>query len=398
MTYLTCSTYTWYYSRHSTHSTMLSLSFLSQNSLWPLIVSTLALVIVKATLVAIFPDASPDEHLVELHSEFLRPFGKSLFYDIYDTVFGLLMFAIFSFILSIPWSKWTSDDFCYSRFTVVHVMLGILAYTAIMIAPYTDTYFRETATDDWFVLVKKPSLIVGWIAILAVELLGTSPSHWTSHFTALVLSLNVFEAAFLGFVKEGQYISGLVLIFIVPFSPMIYVDRQQKILTSTTDYEQHPAFWAYCYKKNPLPTKWYYRLYCLALLSMGMLNDYFAKYGLMVPLTLCIPLLVTEVKAFHSEPECRFEKYTEIFFLLRVTPLWFNTIYGLAFREVWLSYFDSSFQGHFTFVIENVYVRNGIDFVFLVVSILFLIHRDRQEEYVLKGDEESSENQIEELP
>ena len=166
---------------------MVSLVFLSRNCLWPLIVTSLALVIVKAVFVAIFPDATPpDEKEAELFDKFLRPFGNSLFYDIYDTVFGWLLFVILSYILSIPWSNY---GFRYSRFIVIHLMLATLAYTAIMMAPYNDTYFRETASDDWFVLVKKPSLLVGWISLVAVEFFGKGPSHWASHFAALILSL-----------------------------------------------------------------------------------------------------------------------------------------------------------------------------------------------------------------
>lgn len=100
----------------------------------------------------------------------------------------------------------------------------------------------------------------------------------------------------------------------------------------------------------------------------------------MVSLTLLLPLVTAEIKSFHSKPERRFEKYTEVFFLLRVSPLWVNSVMGLALREVWLSYVDGSYTGRFSFVIENVYIRNAIEIAWLVLSILLLWYRDKQED------------------
>ena len=116
---------------------------------------------------------------------------------------------------------------------------------------------------------------------------------------------------------------------------------------------------------------------------------------------MALPLLAVECKVFHSEPETRFDKYPETFSMLRVVPLLFNSMNGIGFREVNRSYFDSTFLGHFTFKIENKFLLNGIELVYLVASILFLIRRDRQETEMaeqdptsnsskLKGDEEES--------
>ena len=377
---------------------MVSLAFMK-----PLILSSVVLVATKIVLVGIFPDAPVDEDKAQdLHQclyhkcdnrTAVNQTGDDLFYYyIYDTIFGWLTFALFSAVLYVPWSDWISGGrdgtFPYSRFMIVHLILAILIFVLLIVFPYTETHFKLSFGDDLFVSAKRPSLVIGWLAILAVEFFGTGPSHWTSKVSAVVLALNVLEAAVLAF-KERQLCSGVVLFVITPFTPMMYIDREKNMMTSTNNFQEYfpfiynfcPSIYNFFGKKFGFPVllRWWYRLYCLALLSFGLLNVYFATYGLSVPLTLCLPLLTAEIKSFHEEPEHRFEKYTEIFFLLRVSVLWINTMLVIGIREVWFSYYDSSYTRRFSFVIENVLIRNGIEFVFLAGSILLLIHRDKEE-------------------
>lgn len=244
----------------------------------PLALSVLALVIVKGLFVAIFPAPSLDDDTdaKELYTAYVHA-EPNLGLEIYDTFLGLCTFAVLLAIFYSPWIKWVGE-FPYSKLVVVHLIVAVISYSALVVAPYSETYFKEQMDGDWFLLVKRMSLMIGWAAVLLVEFCGkgSNPSHWTSHVVALILSLNILEGAILGFRDLKQYFSSAIFLCLVPFAPMIYVDREKHELKSTTDYSRHAPFFAFLYKKNPFSVRWYYRLYCVALLPLNFLPAYFS--------------------------------------------------------------------------------------------------------------------------
>ena len=165
---------------------------------------------------------------------------------------------------------------------------------------------------------------------------------------------------------------------------MIYVDRGRQLLSCSSDHKENRPFFMFMFPWNPFSdSKWYYRLYCLGLGHLGFFGKYFGKYGIMLVLTLAIPFLLIEVESFHipfaKDSVTRFDRYTESFFLLRVSPLWVNTIFSTCLRVTWYSYIDSDSAGRFSFWIEDVFLRNIASGLLMSFSIFLLWWRDKKE-------------------
>ena len=193
---------------------------------------------------------------------------------------------MFLHAILIPIATWAPWIITRHRHTRCHLW-GI---SGILYISVSALLFNGVHDDgyDWFDYVKRASLIV---AYLSKVLMYCLPGKVTTTIYQWVLTINVLEAGILG-VVANDFVCGVLLIILTPFSPKFSVKEGMWIAESGHIFLLHP----YISAQN------YIRFYLSVLFTYSIFGVHFIEkeVNIFAGISCLVPLILNEI-----EPEYR---------------------------------------------------------------------------------------------
>lgn len=190
-----------------------------------------------------------------------------------------------NFLVSTP--KWIVFYYLKDKDIIYQILItsGVL-YTCSTFAYSNPSVVKKIISEfGWFSYVKRFSLLAGFFGYIFMYFyrknISTKIFQW-------ILTLNVLEAGILG-IRHKDYLIGVLLVLLSPFSPEFKVNDKNTIETKSGSIIPR---W------KPISDKNYFRAYLSLLGILSFFGNYFIerKLNIFAGTSCLIPLIINEIE------------------------------------------------------------------------------------------------------
>eukprot|EP01084_Bolivina_argentea_P162161 282233_1 len=238
---------------------------------------------------------------------------------------------------------------CRKPLYILLLFTAGICFATIGFNATNENYEHSFGGWNWFGYVKAVSLVIGYIAYCCLYVTRDSKNlnKIARIFLQWILAINVFEAGIYA-CQYYEFIIGILLIIISPFSPGFYINDEKTLYSKKSNIIQQE-------KLNFVSVKWYFRLYLIVLCVFHATGYDFSVYNINVyaSLTCLFSFLLNEYYLNNYANH----------FNIRVFALFIGTFIDAAYDLKWFNK-QPNMVIHVNAIVRNVIQAAVLAFLF----------------------------------